>query len=154
MTPPLPPRPSPYSPELEPEEPSGVRKLTVREARLLMQKQEEARAQHEELQRITAESAARARRTKNFIWATVGIVISTVIITASTLVYAQSAIDGGAARAVDPVSRRVSALEKNAEKTNAIVQDTSLRAARTETMVEMLLRADRIKPPPPVDGGQ
>jgi len=152
MTPPS--RPSPYSPELEPEEPSGVRKLTVREARLLMQKQEEARLQQEALRDEETAAAAKAKRIKNFIWATVGIVISTVIITASTLGYAQSAIDGGAARAVDPVSRRVSALEKNAEKTNAIVQDTSLRAARTETMVEMLLRADRIKPPPPVDGGK
>ncbi len=152
MTPP--PRPSPYAPELEPEEPSGVRKLTVKEARLLMKTQEETRLQQQSLRDEEVEAAAKAKRTKNFIWATVGIVISTVVITASTLGYAQSAIDGGAARAVDPVSRRVSALEKSAEKTNATVQDTSLRAARTETMVEMLLRADRIKPPPPVDGGK
>ncbi len=150
MKPPPPPTDSLPILDLGPEQPSDVRKLTVNEAKLLMRKQEENRRQQEELRDEEIAAVAAAKRVKNFAWASIGIVVSTIAITTSTLVFAQNAIDGGAAKAVDPVIKRVVVLETKVERLDVASQESALRTARIETMVEMQLRDRRIQPPPPV----
>lgn len=94
------------------EPPSDVRQLTAREAKALMRAQEAARAQHDELQRITEAASAKLNRTKNYIWASVGLVISTVVVTASTLVFAQNKIDAGTTKAEATAAERLATYAK------------------------------------------
>ncbi len=131
---------------------SGSRVLTKSEYRRLTEAQEEARRTAEDLARVSAESAAHATRIKRFIWATVGVVVSTVIGTLGVNSWAGGKVDAGIA----PVEARVTKSEADIRELKSTTVEVQMRTVRIETMAEMLLKDQRIKPPPPVvvDGGR
>ncbi len=80
----------------------------------------------------------------------VGIVVASVA-TAFGVFFAlesrgQARVDGGLA----PVVERVARNETKTEHLERAVQESALRTARIEVMMELMLKDQRIKPPPPV----
>ncbi len=112
-----------------------------------------------EAREAVAHGLAKAKRVKNFIWATAGIVIATIGITVSTLSFAQGKIDAGVRSGIEPVAVDLKRTEARVDRIEPALQQLSLEQARTSAGVDMLLRKEGIRPLPPVpplalDGGR
>lgn len=122
----------------EPED-SGIRPLTVREAKAIKEAEE---------------MLERSKRLKRYVFGAATLVVTTAIGTVSFLAWGQSKIDAGVERAVEPIERRTTAVEADVKEIKGqmiVLKETSIRQT---TMLEMLVRDRGMEPPKPVDGGQ
>ena len=73
-----------------------------------------------------------------------------MVATVSALAWGQAAIDGGSAKAVAPVERRVEAVEGEVKDLKKAGQTQALKTVRIETILEGLAAKQGVPVPPPV----
>jgi hypothetical protein len=147
-----PPRASPGHP-IPDDADSGVRQLTVREARERMEVALAAAKAEGEREAAEQQGQAKADAFTKRLWATAAAAVVIVVGTASAIAWGQHALDAGVAPVKEDLQefKKSTAAELSAVK--ADVKEAVRSSNRAEVMTEMLLRNRGIKPPPK-DGGE
>ncbi len=149
MTPPPPPSDrTPMPLGSDDENNSGAKVLTKGAARAIAKAQEEERRALEQVRREADEELAKTRRLKSYIWAAVGLVVSTAISVGGVVLYIKSEAGSEVARSFAPWAGRVTNLESDMSQVKETLGKTERSGIRTEAMVEWLTRERGMIPPP------